>query len=888
MATTFVAHADDSSSYASSVIVSKPTGTTEDDLMVAIVSRSSSDTSAPSSTPSGWILIGEVTSATNNLGYVGAWYKLAGSSEPSSYTWSFSASGKIRGDISSYRGGFDTSDIVDISGTRAYSVNSTLFPSVTGLTTSDDGSSAIFLGVQFKTSSCTVTPPSGYSEDVDTGNTSADLWVFYCNGEEDSGTYFASASTQTNNAKFTASLVLTPGIESYEADLGTGALSLSDNSITAGVSRDSATAGTGSLALSGGGVDATLTVAADAELETGALGLTGGNTTAVVDRVADLGTGIITLGAGEPRIADDFEADLGTGVMVLGATRIKEPEDIETGALTLGADPLVTAGLSYLDYNQERWFALAGERIRGCVFADNYISEYRTRRTGGTVAGSPTYTSSVVLDGFQYIVYNEQALTNTFSAVVKFSAESASSGVLFGTTSPLSVDGWRIQVDATGIRANHSDGTSIGTECSVDCDYADGEVHTVTYVVDMVSGDHTLYVDADSDTQSTSATGTIGAGREIVVGGIGFAGTIQSARLFEGELTAQEHLVYLNDNLPSLLSDSIATYRCDAVCDQTNHIWSQTLNLNDLTKGDGVSAGYPTQTDEHYVFDGVDDYVSGWPTRPTTYTDSAALETTGYPYIQQVNDDTVKTSLTTSGSFTGNLYNLVLCTGSLTELEKNHLEYLQLKRTERGYATDIENALIVDGTCVLNHYYDETDTTDDYSKTNATAVETDTTWNNGLTFPLPTSLVTVTDEAALRLDKLTLAISGQGLDDTSGTEYLVYKNGNYYLTVSPIDASTFQADFNGSTATLDSNSVTHISVTAVDGAKPRFHVNGEYITEGSSTVTLNSATTNNLIIGNDSGSNQFAGTLERVHVYNAPLTNTEIKHLYNQSLKAFP
>lgn len=677
---------------------------------------------------------------------------------------------------------------------------------------------------------------------------------------------------------------------SYESDLGTGSLSLGSGTPVLAIGK-AADLGTGALSLGADPINAV-----DAALGTGNLSLNGGSVSSSASLNSDLGTGALTLGAVGVIYLEHYLADLGTGNLSLGAQDIDLLEsyesDLSTGTLSLGADPLVTVGGRLLNYNQGRLFALRAEVMRGCIFADNYASAYKTRQIGGTVTDGAVYGSSVTLDGLNYITYNQQPLTDTFSAVVKFSASAVSSGVLFGTTGLLgpTVDGWQITVDATGIRANHSDGTSLGTQCTIDFDYADGETHTVTYVVDMVSGDHTLYVDAEDDTQSTSATGTIGTGKELVIGGLGFAGTIETARLFNTVLSSGEHAVYYSDSLSSLIDDSIATYRCDSVCDQTNHIWTKTLNLNDLTKGDGVSAGYPTQTGDHYEFDGVDDYVSDWPTQPLTHTDSIAKTTSypdGIPVIQQVNDDTIKTLLTTSGSYTGNLHSLVLCTGELTNLEKKQLEYRQLKGlTRETYVDPFHHSLMVDGANVLHlDFRDFGNYLHDYSNTGLSVTATGVTWDTGLSFGLSSSNVTSSDDSDLRLDQLTIVLSGTGLDDISGSDYLVIKDGNYALYVSAVDASNFSATLNGSSLTMSRGDITHIAVSAVDGAKPRFYLNGEYQGEGSSTVTLDDSTTNDIVIGNVStGGYNFSGRLDTANVYNVPLTDLEIRRSYHNSM----
>jgi hypothetical protein len=676
---------------------------------------------------------------------------------------------------------------------------------------------------------------------------------------------------------------------SYESDLGTGTATAIGGSVSASTTRV-ASLGLGSAEASGSNIETTLTVAADADLGTGTATATGGAISHTNGYVSELGTGVAVASANGIRSLEHYESELATGTATAsggGITQLFSYEsELGTGTAEASGGPLITVDQSGATFQQSRLASSPFERMKGCVFGENFVSGYRVRKGGGSVVGGVSFTSSAVLDGYSYITYSSLPLTDTFSAVIRFSANAASSGLLFGTQDPISASltGWRIDVDSTGIRANHSDGTVLGTSCSVDIDYHDDNIHTVTYVVDLISGDHTLYVDSESDTKSTSASGTIGASKTIQVGGLGFIGTIKNARLFESLFTSDEHSVYHADSIASILGNALSVYRCDERSDRDDHVWSQNLTMYDLTKGDGVSAGYPTQVNGHYEFDGVDDYVSGWPTQATEHTDSAVLQTTGYPYVQQVNDSTIKDDLTVSGSFGGKLYNLVLHDSELTDLEKKHLEYLQLYNTSRGHADRIDNQLIVEGTAVLSHFYEDTSLyLTDYSKTDASSSGTDLYWNNGLKFSDSTSMLTVQDEAGLRLDKITIAVSGIGLDDISSTEYLVYKNLNYDLSLADVDASYFEMDFTGSSIEADRGDVTHLAVSAIDGYKPRFFVNGSFVSEGDIAVSLNDSTTNDLIIGNDAGGNPFSGTIKRVHVFNSALTDTEIMHLYNQS-----
>lgn len=91
-----------------SLSVAKPSGTQEGDIMIAMVVKK--DANLPNSVPSGWTLIGN--SGPANC-YMFLYYKVAGASEPSSYSWGFTQSSICRILCVSYRGGFNTSDPID-------------------------------------------------------------------------------------------------------------------------------------------------------------------------------------------------------------------------------------------------------------------------------------------------------------------------------------------------------------------------------------------------------------------------------------------------------------------------------------------------------------------------------------------------------------------------------------------------------------------------------------------------------------------------------------------------------------------------------------------------------------------------------------------------------
>lgn len=93
----------------STYTVNKPTGTAAGDVLVAVIANVGAATFTP---PSGWTSI--ETEAADSAVRIGAWYKVAGGSEPSSYAWSLSTTTKGFGWIGAYQNVDNTSPI-DVS-----------------------------------------------------------------------------------------------------------------------------------------------------------------------------------------------------------------------------------------------------------------------------------------------------------------------------------------------------------------------------------------------------------------------------------------------------------------------------------------------------------------------------------------------------------------------------------------------------------------------------------------------------------------------------------------------------------------------------------------------------------------------------------------------------
>jgi len=140
---------------ASSLTLNVPNGTQSGDVMVAHVAvRTAGNTITA---PSGWTQI--VRKDTGSALSTVAYWKVAGSSEPSSYTWNFGTSGEASGGIGSYIG-VNTTTPIDVSNGQYNSATNNVDNS--GVTTTAANDMLVYaVGVVQAT---TVNPPSSFTE----------------------------------------------------------------------------------------------------------------------------------------------------------------------------------------------------------------------------------------------------------------------------------------------------------------------------------------------------------------------------------------------------------------------------------------------------------------------------------------------------------------------------------------------------------------------------------------------------------------------------------------------------------------------------------------------------------------------------------------------------
>ena len=146
-----------------SVSITKPTGTVEGDVMVANIYGVGSDTITVTP-PSEWMLVSE-TSVSGQI--MATYFKVAGASEPSSFSWSVTGGLQNQGGITTYYG-VDTSNPIDSYSNQSNSASTSYTaPSVT--TTVDNAMLVGAFGAVAGGNPDTVTPPSEFTERYDVG-----------------------------------------------------------------------------------------------------------------------------------------------------------------------------------------------------------------------------------------------------------------------------------------------------------------------------------------------------------------------------------------------------------------------------------------------------------------------------------------------------------------------------------------------------------------------------------------------------------------------------------------------------------------------------------------------------------------------------------------------
>ncbi len=144
---------------ASSRVISVPSGTSSGDVLVAQVVTNHNDLTGTSA-PAGWTL----ACSQGGTGVVqGIWWRVAGSSEPASYTWTLPSNSGVVGNMLRYTGVNTTTPIGGCSGQASASAGLTMTAPSVVISTGDE----LMTTAYGFTSAGTTTPASGYTERLD-------------------------------------------------------------------------------------------------------------------------------------------------------------------------------------------------------------------------------------------------------------------------------------------------------------------------------------------------------------------------------------------------------------------------------------------------------------------------------------------------------------------------------------------------------------------------------------------------------------------------------------------------------------------------------------------------------------------------------------------------
>jgi len=167
------------SSGSTSALVSKPTGVVPGDIMFAYILHVNG-VDRLNSIPAGWLPFDGVTGRHKNGNYNQAlYYKVAGASEPASYTFGLAANSKFAVTISAYRGCFNPVTPIDASSNVEYIINNTTYRA-SSMDLPSQYTNVLMFPSAYSTSTRTFLSPTtqggGWIEDYDHGNTSPDFW----------------------------------------------------------------------------------------------------------------------------------------------------------------------------------------------------------------------------------------------------------------------------------------------------------------------------------------------------------------------------------------------------------------------------------------------------------------------------------------------------------------------------------------------------------------------------------------------------------------------------------------------------------------------------------------------------------------------------------------
>jgi hypothetical protein len=149
-----------------SISLAKPAGTAQGDLLLAVISHQSG-AAASMVPPTGWTAVPNTDYSDGNNARIHAWYKFAGASEPSSYTFTMSGSSQaIAGGMLAITGASGTP--INASGGQVTSTNS-LYLTAPSITTTAAKTLLVYGGAI--NTPLFITPPAFMRERFDVGTT---------------------------------------------------------------------------------------------------------------------------------------------------------------------------------------------------------------------------------------------------------------------------------------------------------------------------------------------------------------------------------------------------------------------------------------------------------------------------------------------------------------------------------------------------------------------------------------------------------------------------------------------------------------------------------------------------------------------------------------------
>ncbi len=160
-----------------SVAPAKPSGVAQYDIMFTLLQRRNDE--ALATVPTGWTLIGKGLPLYSSVEYAHwLYYKVAGDSEPASYTWEWTNTEKVAAHVTAFRDGFAPADPIDTYSNTVYDGEGNYIIRGAGVSVAAPGSPVLIIGGHYSTAADSFTGPEGFTEHADQGDTTADWWGF--------------------------------------------------------------------------------------------------------------------------------------------------------------------------------------------------------------------------------------------------------------------------------------------------------------------------------------------------------------------------------------------------------------------------------------------------------------------------------------------------------------------------------------------------------------------------------------------------------------------------------------------------------------------------------------------------------------------------------------